>query len=142
MDDSQLIDIATSLEDDAVDAKTQIKQYKPQHLIGMTANRASFLRLAASCIRAAAAPIVEGDCRSRPAEISDSHEQVIDDDSDCAICALQRMETWPEPSEFIKARKKRALRGDRVALFACSVVGVVIFFVIVAGIMAIVGWFQ
>ena len=142
MDDNQLIEIAASLEDETADAKTHIKRCKPQHLVGLTANRDGFLRLAASCLRAAAAPIVEDDCRSKPVAISEPHEQVVDDDSDCIICFLQRMETWPEPDECIETRKKRARKNDRVALLTCGVVGFVLLFVIVAGISAIVGWFQ
>ena len=142
MDDNQLIEIATSLEDETADAKTHIKRCKPQHLVCLTGNRAGFLRLAASCLRAAAAPIVEDDCRSRPVEILEPHKQIVDDESDCIICFLQRMETWPELNEFIEARKKRALKNDRWALLTCGVVGFVILFVIVAGITAIAGWFR
>ena len=59
MDDDKLIEIARSFEADAVDSKTHIKNCKPQHLVGLTANRAGFLRLAASCLRAATEPIVD-----------------------------------------------------------------------------------
>ena len=143
MDDNQLIEIATSLEDDTAEAKTHIKRCKPQHLVGLTANRAGFLRLAASCLRAAAAPVLEDDCRSTPVELLEPpHQQIVDDDSDCIIGFLQRMETWPEPNEFIEARKKRALRNDRWTLLTCGVVGFVILSVIVAGITAIAGWFR
>ena len=58
MGDDKLIEIARSFEADAVDSKTHIKSCKPQHLVGLTANRAGFLRLAASCLRAATEPIV------------------------------------------------------------------------------------
>jgi hypothetical protein len=142
MDDNQLNEIATLLEVDAADAKTHIIRCKPQHLVGLTANRAGFLRLAASCLRAAAAPLIEGDCRSRPVHILEPHEQVVDNDSDCIICFLQRMEVWPEPKEFIKARTKRTLRNDRWALLTCAVVGFIVLFVIVAGITAIASWFR
>ena len=113
MDDDRLIKIATTLEGDAVDSKTHIKQCKPLHLVGVTANRAGFLRLAASCIHAAAKPIFEDDCRSKPMEISQPHGHIIDGDSDSIICFLQLMETWPEPKKSIDARKKRALKSDR-----------------------------
>ena len=143
IDADRLIEIAATLEDNAVDSKTHIKQCKPKHLVGLTANRAGFLRLAASCLRAAAEPIVEDDCRSKPVSISEPHDHFfVDDDSGSIIEFLQRMETWPEPLEYVEARKKRASKNDRWALFTCGIIGFVILFVIVAGVTAIVGWFR
>jgi hypothetical protein len=142
MDDKQLNEIATLFEVEAADAKTHIERCKPQHLVGLTANRAGFLRLAASCLRAAAEPLNEEDCRSKPLQILEPHEQVVDNDSDCIICFLQRMEVWPEPKEFIEARKKRTQKYDRWAILTCGVVGFIVLFVIVAGISAIATWLR
>lgn len=142
MNSKRLIEIASTLENDAANSTTHIKNCKPQHLVGLTANRAGFLRLAASCLRAAAEPIAEDECRSKPIEILQPHDQVVDDDSDSIICFLQRMEVWPEPNEYIEARRKRAIKNDRWALLTCSVVGFVLLSVIVAGIMAILSWFR
>ena len=135
MGDDKLIEIARSFEADAVDSKTHIKSCKPQHLVGLTANRAGFLRLAASCLRAATEPIVDDDCRSKPVDISQPHEHVVDDDTDSVICFLQRMERWPEPNEYIEARKRRARKNDRWALLTCGIVGFVVLLFIVAGVM-------
>lgn len=142
MDDDELIRIAAALEAEVTDSKSQIKCFKPQHCGGLTANRPGFLRLAASCLRAAAEPILDGDCRSKPVEIPRPHDQVVDDDSDITLCLLQRMETWPEPNEYLEARKKRAFKNDKLALLTCGVVGFAILFVIIAGVTAIVGWFH
>lgn len=142
MNDDRLIEIATSLEADAVDSKTQIKRCKPQHLVGLTANRAGFLRLAAACLRSAAEPIRHDDCRSKPVEISRPHDHIVDDDTDSVICFLQRMETWPEPNEHIEARKRRAHKNDGWALLTCGIIGFVLLFFIVAGVMSVISWFR
>jgi len=142
MEADKLIDIATTLETEAIESKSQIKCRKPQHCAVLTANRSGFLRLAASCLRAAAEPIMEADCRSKPVEIISPHDQVVDADSDVVICLLQRMETWPELNEYIEARKKRALKNDRPAILACGILGFALLFVIVTGIMTIMQWFR
>lgn len=141
MDENRLIEIAASLEDLSADAKTRLQRCKPPHCVALTANREGFLRLAVSCLRAAAAPIPENDCRSAPLELTEPpHHQVADDDSDCIIAFLQRMETWPEPMELMEARDKRARQNDRWALVTCGVVGFVILLVLIAGFAAILGW--
>ncbi len=142
MNDDKLIEIATSLEATVIDSKSQIKCCKPEHCAALTANRSGFVRLAALCLRTAAEPIPEGECRSKPIEIASQHDQVVDHASDVIICFLQRMETWPETNEYIEARKKRALRNDRPALLACGIVGFAILFVIILGISTIIGWFR
>ena len=142
MDDNQLIALAASLEAESAEAKTHIKRCNPHQMASLTANRAGFMRLAASCLQAAAAPIAEEDYRSRAMQILPPHDQIVDHDSDLIIGFLQRMETWPESNEYLEARKKRALRNDNLALLTCGVMASILLFIIVAGITAIAGWFR
>lgn len=137
MDDQELLSLAASLEALADQSLARVQRAEPARVIGVTANRSGFLRLAAWCLRAAVEPIKLGTGRSRPVQVTLPHGNVVRDETDLVLGFLERQEDWPSP-EVMAARGRRR---DRFALLSCAILGLVLLFVFSVGIATIVGWF-
>jgi hypothetical protein len=142
MNDNQLQQLIDSLREleQPEQCRSHIVVGRPANMIFITANQAGFIRIARACLEAASHPIEENDCRSEPVSLMTGDEQVMLGPHDLVFGYLQRMETWPEPNEFIKERESRARKADRMALLGC---GFVIFLgcSLVAGIVSLFSWF-
>jgi len=138
MDDAELRIIADSLEASVGDdAESQLTQGKP--FLWLTANRSGCIHFAISALRAATAPVPDGECRADPLLLE--HKQINDAKSDYILGGIQRINEFPENQEAIAERKRKACRNDRVALLGCGFVGFVILFLVMIGVLALFGVF-
>jgi hypothetical protein len=134
MDENRIRQIIETLETSTEpgNGKSRLASCSPPNTLFLTANQTGLLKLACTLLHAALEPILSGECRSMPVEVTDDHEQVREDTSDQLLVFVQRMETWPEP-----AIKKQSRWINRVALFGCGIVAFVLLFVFIIGGIAI-----
>ena len=139
MDEERIHRIIEMIEGDigAAEGKSRIVPLDAPRLVSLTANQTGLLRLVCTLLRATTEPILPDDCRSRAIEIGSTHlHQVGEDQSDLAVVFVQRMETWPEPTE-IKNRRCKSRMRDRVVLWGCGLVAFILIAIFTAGVATI-----
>ena len=101
-----------------------------QKLLRVTGNREGLIDVALATLKAAVAPMVEKDGRSRPMAVSLSAGHAIDNPVDFTLCLVERIDDWPEPPEKTAERKKQVLQRDRIALLGCAVISILLFLIV------------
>ena len=135
MEDTQIRDfIAQIAESNSDDLKSNIQKGHPPRMLFVTANRAALLGFASVFLEAAVSPIKDETSASRAVTLGKNHEQIADNPKkDFLFGFVRRFEAWPERADIIAARKARAWKNDRVALFGCGVVTLIVLFFLVSG---------
>lgn len=135
----QLIELLKAIEQPE-QCRSHTVVCKPGNMVFVTASRAGFIRIARACLEAAVQPIEENDCRSKSVEFMTGEEQVLQEPHDYTIGFFQRMETWPEPKEFIEERVRRGRKADRMVLFGCGL-AIFLFCLLLVGFVSLFAWF-
>ncbi len=133
MNNDQLRDFLSKLESstDYDAAESQLSEGEPE--LFLTGNRDALLLFAAAFLRAATAPIPNGECRAAPALLE--HHQIIDSEADHILRAVQLIDQLPEDPEIIAIRKRNAWRADRFCLLGCATISFISIFVIMGSAM-------
>lgn len=131
----QLIDGIDALPvDEAPRAHTFGVKPDPRRYLYVTANQAGLIQLARTCLVAAISPI-ELENGARPITVDEPLDQALDGPDDAFIGWIHRTDVVPISDEIQARRRAKAWRSDRLALLGCGLVGSLLMFLLVSGVL-------
>lgn len=120
--------------------RLQASEFNPPDLIGLSGNRSGLIALARALLLAAAGPVSASDHREL-VQMEEEDVWVLDRPNDVAITYIEHRDVVPPSPEELERESDAAWRNDRGWLLGCAVIGFMLLFLMVSGVILWVGIF-